>query len=120
MGALSNFKRVQQWATFTRRWLLYDAQWQNPFWSTEMISDVLQGKHKPIFSPTSDCGDHVVVTNCSEIAMPWYEWKYRSTTCLSTTHGLLAGAPGHRKGKCRTRTRQRFFGRLCTGHCQAT
>ncbi|KAL3201602.1 hypothetical protein MRX96_012629 [Rhipicephalus microplus] len=42
-----------------------------------MISDVLQGKHKPIFSPTSDCGDHVVVTNCSEIAMPWYEWKYR-------------------------------------------
>ncbi|KAL3205578.1 hypothetical protein MRX96_040755 [Rhipicephalus microplus] len=54
MGALSNFKR-----------------------SAKMISDVLQGKHKPIFSPTSDCGDHVVVTNCSEIAMPWYEWKYR-------------------------------------------
>ncbi|KAL3244065.1 hypothetical protein MRX96_019631 [Rhipicephalus microplus] len=77
MGALSNFKRVQQWATFTRRWLLYDARWQNPFQSAEMISDVLQGKHKPIFSPTSDCGDHVVVTNCSEIAMPWYEWKYR-------------------------------------------
>ncbi|KAH8019478.1 hypothetical protein HPB51_019771 [Rhipicephalus microplus] len=41
--------------------------------SAEMISDVLQGKHKPIFSPTSDCGDHVVVTNCSEITMPWYE-----------------------------------------------
>lgn len=77
MGALSNFKRVQQWATFTRRWLLYDARWQNPFQSAEMISDVLQGKHKPIYFASSDCGDHVVVTNCSEIAMPWYEWKYR-------------------------------------------
>lgn len=77
MGALSNFKRVQQWATFTRRWHLYDARWQNPFQSAELIADVLAGKHKPIFHATNDCGDHVVVINCREIAMPWYEWKYR-------------------------------------------
>nr|XP_037290593.1 39S ribosomal protein L13, mitochondrial-like [Rhipicephalus microplus] len=77
MSALSNFKRVQQWETFTPRWLFYDTRWQNPFQSAKMISDVLQGEHKLICSPTSDCRDHVVVMNCSEIAMSWYEWKYR-------------------------------------------
>jgi large subunit ribosomal protein L13 len=25
------------------------------------------GKHKPIFNPSTDCGDYVVVTNCSDL-----------------------------------------------------
>lgn len=58
-------------------WYLYDAKWQNPFQSAEMIADVLAGKHKPIYHERNNCGDHVVVINTKEIAMPWYEWKYR-------------------------------------------
>ncbi|OQR77255.1 39S ribosomal protein L13 [Tropilaelaps mercedesae] len=63
--------------TFARQWLLYDARHQNPFESAEMISKVLQGLHKPVYHKNTDSGDHVVVINCKEIAMPWYEWKFR-------------------------------------------
>lgn len=33
------------------------------------IAQLLQGKHKPMFSPNLDCGDHVVVINAEEIRL---------------------------------------------------
>ncbi|KAI9507800.1 60S ribosomal protein L23 [Russula earlei] len=33
----------------------------------ERIAIVLMGKHKPIYDPSVDCGDYVVVTNASHI-----------------------------------------------------
>ncbi|PSR78318.1 hypothetical protein PHLCEN_2v7440 [Hermanssonia centrifuga] len=33
----------------------------------ERIAIVLMGKHKPIFDPSSDCGDYVVVSNARSI-----------------------------------------------------
>ncbi|KAH9964198.1 60S ribosomal protein L23 [Russula dissimulans] len=33
----------------------------------ERIAIVLMGKHKPIFDPSVDCGDYVVVTNASQV-----------------------------------------------------
>ncbi|PCH40743.1 60S ribosomal protein L23 [Wolfiporia cocos MD-104 SS10] len=33
----------------------------------ERIAIVLMGKHKPIFDPSSDCGDYVVVTNARKV-----------------------------------------------------
>lgn len=33
------------------------------------IANVLMGKHKPIFHPAADCGDHVVVTNCQDVRL---------------------------------------------------
>jgi large subunit ribosomal protein L13 len=38
----------------------------------------LKGQHKPIYHPLNDCGDHVVVINTSEIALPGDEWKKRA------------------------------------------
>lgn len=35
------------------------------------------GLHKPIYHPLNDCGDHVVVINTSEIALPGDEWTKR-------------------------------------------
>jgi len=63
--------------TFARQWLLFDAKHQNPFESAEKIADILAGKNKPIYHRSMDTGDHVVVINCKEISMPWYEWKFR-------------------------------------------
>ncbi|KAG8186132.1 hypothetical protein JTE90_022720 [Oedothorax gibbosus] len=74
---LSKHKRAKQWAVFSRLWHVYDAKWQNPFDSADLISKYLAGKNKPIFHTLSDCGDHVVVINTSEIAMPDREWRYR-------------------------------------------
>ncbi|KAI0650893.1 60S ribosomal protein L23 [Trametes meyenii] len=33
----------------------------------ERIAIVLMGKHKPIYDPSSDCGDYVVVTNARNV-----------------------------------------------------
>ncbi|KAK2160977.1 hypothetical protein LSH36_123g02006 [Paralvinella palmiformis] len=75
--------RVQQWATFARQWWVYDATWQCPFRSAPAIIKHLQGKHKPIYHPTNDCGDHVVVINSKHIAMEgdlWRTFKYSHHT----------------------------------------
>jgi large subunit ribosomal protein L13 len=33
------------------------------------IATVLRGKHKPIFTPNVDCGDHVIVINAEKVAV---------------------------------------------------
>lgn len=42
------------------------------------------GKHKPIFDPSSDCGDYVVVTNCAALhttgRKKWQKNYYRHST----------------------------------------
>ncbi|KAM3080942.1 54S ribosomal protein L23, mitochondrial [Clarireedia jacksonii] len=43
------------------------------------IATLLMGKHKPIFDPSTDCGDYVVVTNCSSLhttGKKLYQKKY--------------------------------------------
>ncbi|CAH1967522.1 unnamed protein product [Acanthoscelides obtectus] len=74
---MSALKRVQQWATFARIWHIYNAAWQNPFHSSELIKKYLMGMHKPIYHPMNDCGDHVIVINSADIALPGDEWKKR-------------------------------------------
>ncbi|CAG0913970.1 unnamed protein product [Notodromas monacha] len=70
-------RKIYQWNTFARQWWLYDAKWQDPFYSALTIAKYLAGRHKPIFSPVSDCGDHVVVINTKDIAMPAEDWRFR-------------------------------------------
>jgi len=77
MAFTSPFKRVQQWNVMSRLWYLYDAQWQNPYESAETIAKYLLGKHKPVYHAHSDCGDHVVVINTRDIALPNDEWMRR-------------------------------------------
>ncbi|XP_046383886.1 leukotriene A-4 hydrolase-like [Ischnura elegans] len=74
---MTSFQRVQQWMTFARTWHLFDAKWQNPFESALVVRQRLCGLHKPIYHPMNDCGDHVVVINCREIALPGDEWRRR-------------------------------------------
>lgn len=42
------------------------------------------GKHKPIFDPSTDCGDYVVVTNCAALHVTgrkmWQKTYYRHNT----------------------------------------
>ncbi|KAL0278994.1 UNVERIFIED_CONTAM: hypothetical protein PYX00_000647 [Menopon gallinae] len=74
---MAAYKKAQQWATFAQTWHLFDAKWQNPFDSAKVIITHLLGQHKPIYHNRSECGDHVVVINCKEIALPGDEWKRR-------------------------------------------
>ncbi|CAH1774339.1 unnamed protein product [Owenia fusiformis] len=70
-----SMKRVQQWATFSRFWWIYDAKFQSPFKSAPRLCFHLLGKHKPIYYPTSDVGDHIVVINTKHIAMKNDYWR---------------------------------------------
>ncbi|CAG8958623.1 hypothetical protein HYFRA_00009940 [Hymenoscyphus fraxineus] len=48
------------------------------------IAVLLMGKHKPIYDPSTDCGDYVVVTNCSALHTTgkkrWQKLYYRHNT----------------------------------------
>ncbi len=52
-----------------REWLLVDAQGKTLGRLATEISMVLRGKHKPIYTPSMDTGDHVVVINAAKVAM---------------------------------------------------
>jgi large subunit ribosomal protein L13 len=56
---------------------VYDIAWQNPFHSAQLLKKYLMGIHKPIYHPLNDCGDHVIVINSADIALPEEEWKKR-------------------------------------------
>ncbi|PHH52029.1 54S ribosomal protein L23, mitochondrial [Ceratocystis fimbriata CBS 114723] len=48
------------------------------------IATLLMGKHKPIYDPSTDCGDYVVVTNCAALHVTgrkkWQKTYYRHNT----------------------------------------
>ena len=50
-----------------RRWWLVDATDQTLGRLATRIATLLEGKHKPMYSPHLDTGDHVVVINASRV-----------------------------------------------------
>lgn len=48
-------------------WFVIDAEGKNLGRLATKIATLLRGKHKPIFSPSVDCGDYVVVVNAEKI-----------------------------------------------------
>jgi large subunit ribosomal protein L13 len=52
-----------------RRWFVVDATDQTLGRLASRIARVLEGKHKPTWSPTLDSGDHVIVLNAARIAV---------------------------------------------------
>ncbi|CAD6196271.1 unnamed protein product [Caenorhabditis auriculariae] len=74
--AVSRFDRVNQWLQFARQWHVIDANQQDARKIGEKVARHLAGRHKPIWHPETDCGDHVVITNCSQVAMHGFDWKH--------------------------------------------
>ncbi len=56
-------------ADIERRWLVVDAAGKTLGRIATQVATVLKGKHKPIFTPHMDTGDHVVVINASKLAL---------------------------------------------------
>ncbi|KAF8589643.1 60S ribosomal protein L23 [Ramaria rubella] len=52
---------------YVRTWHHVDASERILGKLADRIAIVLMGKHKPIYDPSSDCGDYVVVTNASKV-----------------------------------------------------
>jgi len=52
-----------------REWFVVDAAGQNLGRLATRIATLLRGKHKPIFTPSMDTGDFVIVVNADKIAV---------------------------------------------------
>ncbi|MEJ2151900.1 MAG: 50S ribosomal protein L13 [Gemmatimonadota bacterium] len=52
-----------------RQWYLVDAENQTLGRLASRVAQILRGKHKPIYTPHLDTGDHVVVINAEKIAL---------------------------------------------------
>jgi large subunit ribosomal protein L13 len=56
-------------ADITRRWLVIDAEGAILGRMSTEIATLLRGKHKPIYTPHLDTGDHVIVVNAAKIVL---------------------------------------------------
>ena len=52
-----------------RRWYVVDAQGQTLGRMASEVAALLRGKHKPIFAPHMDTGDHVIVINAAGVVL---------------------------------------------------
>ena len=64
---MHTFSLSVQEAHAQREWLLIDAEGQTLGRLATRIATLLQGKHKPTFSPNVDNGDYVIIINCEKI-----------------------------------------------------
>jgi large subunit ribosomal protein L13 len=55
--------------SFTRKWYVVDAEGMVLGRFASEIARILRGKHKPIYTPHVDTGDHVVVVNADKIVV---------------------------------------------------
>ena len=53
----------------TRGWYLIDAEGLVLGRLAALVAGRLRGKHKPMYTPSLDCGDHVVVVNAEKVAL---------------------------------------------------
>ena len=56
-------------AEVERNWWLVDADGLVLGRLASIIAMRLRGKHKPLYTPHLDCGDHVVVVNADKVAL---------------------------------------------------
>ncbi len=52
-----------------RKWYVIDAAGKPLGRVAAKAAVLLRGKHKPIFTPHVDCGDHVIIINCAQAVL---------------------------------------------------
>ena len=60
---------VTKQSDIKREWLVVDAAGQGLGRVASKVAALLRGKHKPIFTPGLDTGDHVIVVNAEKITV---------------------------------------------------
>jgi large subunit ribosomal protein L13 len=56
-------------ANIERKWYVIDAEGKTLGRLAAEVAKLLRGKHKPIFTPHVDTGDHVIVVNADKVNM---------------------------------------------------
>lgn len=65
---MTNTYNVKQ-SEITRKWYIIDAQDKPLGRVATEVAKLLRGKHKPIFTPHLDTGDHVIVLNAEKVVL---------------------------------------------------
>ena len=71
----------------TRNWYVIDAAGKPLGRVASEAAVLLRGKHKPIFTPNVDCGDHVIVINAEKIVVSGKKMEQK----LYHTHSAYVG-----------------------------
>lgn len=53
----------------SRKWYILDAAGKPLGRTAVTAATILRGKHKPIFAPHADCGDHVIILNAEKAVL---------------------------------------------------
>ena len=56
-------------ADIVRKWYVIVANGQTLGRLASQVAMILRGKHKPIYTPHVDCGDHVIVINADKVVL---------------------------------------------------
>jgi len=70
-----------------RKWYVVDAAGKTLGRLASEVASILRGKHKPIYTPNVDTGDHVIIINASEIVLT----GKKNTDKLYYRHSLHPG-----------------------------
>jgi len=60
--------------SWDREWYVVDADGRRLGRMASEIALILQGKHKPIYTPHVDTGDYVIVVNAEKIELTGQKW----------------------------------------------
>ena len=55
--------------TLERKWYVVDAEGMVLGRLSSQVAAILRGKHKPIYTPHVDTGDHVIIVNASKVVL---------------------------------------------------
>ncbi len=55
--------------TVDRKWYIVDAEGMVLGRLASQVAHILRGKHKPIFTPHTDTGDHVIIVNADKVVL---------------------------------------------------
>ena len=69
MESLSYKTQSANQDTIEKAWWIVDAENQILGRLASQIAKVVRGKHKPSFTPHTDCGDHVIVINAEKVIL---------------------------------------------------
>ena len=62
-----------------RKWYVVDAAGKPLGRLASVVASILRGKHKPIYTPHVDTGDHVIVINAEKVVLTETNWIRRFT-----------------------------------------
>ncbi len=70
-------KNEEAGKTWNRDWYVVNADGKRLGRLASEVATILQGKHKPIYTPHVDTGDYVVIINASKVALTGNKWDQK-------------------------------------------